>query len=229
MSTSLSPVLQVNVADFGYANARRLALPTFNVRAGEIVVLSGRSGSGKSTLMHLTTGVLALAKSQGDIRVGEHSLAGLDQGARDRLRPYVIGWAPQRVHLISALSVIENILLPITMTSRAPSEVTLKERVASLMNDAEIASIAQSSATNVSVGQAARACVVRALIANPALLCADEPSAALDEKSANAIANLIASYAQSGGAALIASHDASFVAALEQRANSVRTISLEAP
>jgi putative ABC transport system ATP-binding protein len=221
--------LQVNVTAFSYAGAPSMALPIFEARSGEIVVLSGRSGTGKSTLMHLATGVLGFDRTQGSIRIGDRELAGLSQYERDCLRPNVIGWVPQRVHLISALSVIENVMLPVTM-ARSNENIRASEtssRAKKLMQAVGIDAIANASAANVSVGQAARACVVRALIGNPVVLCADEPSAALDQSSADAIASVIAAFANDGGVVLIASHDAAFAAALAQHSRSVRTIALE--
>jgi ABC-type lipoprotein export system ATPase subunit len=91
MTAPNDPALQVKVTSFAYCNGAPLALPSFALSAGEIVVLSGRSGSGKSTLLHLVTGVLALDPSQGSIRIVGSELAGLTQTERDRLRPYTIG------------------------------------------------------------------------------------------------------------------------------------------
>jgi putative ABC transport system ATP-binding protein len=235
--TDNTAALSVSVNAFAYPNGKPIALPSFELHRGEIVVLSGRSGSGKSTLLHLVTGVLALTRSQGSIRIADLELAGLTQTARDRLRPHTIGWVPQRVHLISALNVFENVMLPLTFgrsnerttKSDMASATDFSARAKALMKDAGVDTLERALPAKISVGQASRACVVRSLVANPRVLCADEPSAALDRENAEAIARLLARYVQQGGAALIASHDATFIASLERESKNVRTLTLEAP
>lgn len=222
------PVLEIAISAFVYSGGTRIALPNFALSSGEIVVLTGRSGSGKSTLIHLLTGVLALGREHGRIRLGDVELAGLDPRARDRLRPNQIGWIPQRVHLIGALSVIDNVLLPISLGVKASSDAhsRARSRAVCLLEAADIGAIANTAAASLSVGQASRACVARALVASPRVLCADEPSAALDRTSAEAIARLFGVYVRDGGAAVVASHDRAFIDALHEQSKSVREIAL---
>jgi putative ABC transport system ATP-binding protein len=222
-------VLKVDVMSFAYRDGKAIVLPRFELHAKEIVVVAGRSGAGKSTLLHLVTGVLALDRKDGSLCVGTSELAGLSQSERDSLRPHIVGWIPQRAHLISALNVFDNVMLPISMGVRKHSaQGDDVARVKQLMHDAGIDGIANASPTSVSVGQASRACAVRSLVANPHVLCADEPSAALDRESADAMARLFARYVHDGGAALIATHDHAFVESLARESNLVRTINLEA-
>jgi putative ABC transport system ATP-binding protein len=239
-----APLLRVRVPTFSYAATRTgntssqtvVGLPEITLHPGEIVVLSGRSGSGKSTLLHLITGVLALPQTLGSISIGGKELAALSQTERDSLRPYAVGWMPQRVHLISALSVLDNVMLPITLGAAARSSATstltdkhvMRQRAIALLDAAQISQFANTLPSSLSVGQASRACAARALVANPQLLCADEPSAALDRDSANAMAAMIANYVQAGGAAVIASHDQAFIDALRALTESVKTIALDA-
>jgi putative ABC transport system ATP-binding protein len=219
--------LTVRVNAFRYAGGAAIALPEFDMKAGEIVVVSGRSGSGKSTLLHLVTGVLALEKASGHISVCGVELAGLSQSTRDRLRPHQVGWMPQRVHLVSALNVIDNVLLPFTMSASAAASIdALGLRAHELLGDVGVAQYENAMPSTLSVGQASRVCAVRSLVAMPKLLCADEPSAALDGESAVAIAQVIARYAREGGAALIATHDRAFIESLRKNTESVREIAL---
>jgi ABC-type lipoprotein export system ATPase subunit len=209
-------VLKVDVPAFSYRSAEKssrssVALPIFNVATGEIVVLSGRSGSGKSTLLHLLTGVLAFGREEGSIELAGKEIATLSQRERDRLRPYLVGWMPQRVHLISALSVLDNVMLPLTL---GEGKGATQERANALLGEADISELANALPSTLSVGQASRVCAARALVANPRLLCVDEPSAALDQASAQVIARMLTSYVRGGGAAVIASHDRVFIEAL---------------
>jgi ABC-type lipoprotein export system ATPase subunit len=221
--------LKVDVMSFAYRDGKAIVLPRFELRAKEIVVIAGRSGAGKSTLLHLATGVLALNRADGSVSVGTHELAGCSQTERDSLRPHIVGWVPQRAHLISALNVFDNVMLPISMGVRKQSTRSdYVARAKQLLRDAGIDSIANALPSNISVGQASRACAARALVANPRLLCADEPTAALDRESADAMARLFAHYVEDGGAALIATHDRAFVESLARESSAVRTIDLEA-
>lgn len=226
-------VLDLAVTAFAHPGGERLALPAFTLREREIVILRGRSGSGKSTLLHLVAGLLALAPSDGRIALDGQALAGLSQTARDRLRPHRVGWVPQRVHLIGALSVLDNVLLPVALSASpdtpGPSPVAARERARFLLQDAGIDSLAHCEPGKLSVGQAARACIARALLCTPRLVCADEPSAALDLASTATIAAMFAHYCRVGGAALIASHDSAFVDALKLQAEFVTEISMDAP
>ncbi len=228
-TASESLIADIRVAAFRYASGATIALPDIAIEAGEIVIVSGRSGSGKSTLLHLTTGVLALRREQGSLGVAGVDLADVSQKERDALRPCIVGWMPQRVHLLHPLSVLENVLVPISMAMRTTRNTMVDARVRAhtLLDAAGIATIADKMPNAISVGQASRACAVRALLAKPKLLCADEPSAALDRENSTALAKLIASYVREGGTALIASHDFAFVERLKHESESVREIVLK--
>ncbi|MGL5004462.1 MAG: ATP-binding cassette domain-containing protein, partial [Casimicrobium sp.] len=177
--------------------------------------------------LHRATGVLALERASGSVKLSGSELAGLAQTERDRLRPLQGGWMPQRVHLISALNVIDNVLLPFVMGGHASASIeTFRARSRELLRDVGVAQYENAVPATLSVGQASRVCAVRALAAMPTLLCADEPSAALDRESAEAIAQAMACYVREGGAALIATHDRDFIEALQSHAESVREIAL---
>lgn len=228
MSQSEDIILNVGLRAFSYAGSSPLSLPSFTVARGQIVLLTGRSGCGKSTLLNLVSGVQALSPEQGSIRIAGTELAGAAQHRRDQLRPQTVGWMPQRVHLISALSVFDNVMLPLRVGMTDIDANTAANRGRSLMDALEIGALANTPATQISVGQASRACAARALAVNPRLLCADEPSAALDQTSAAILARVIADFVKGGGAALVASHDRAFATALQREHESVVTISLEA-
>ncbi len=220
--------LQINVPSFRFANGRTIALPALNVHAGEIVVLRGRSGSGKSTLLHLACGVLALPPELGDAAIEAQSIAGLEQTARDRLRPRTVAWIPQRVHLLSALDVMDNTLLSFRFAG-ARNDDGDERRAASQLDSLGLGALHHAMPETLSVGQASRVSVARALAADPKLICADEPSAALDRESSALVAKAFARYASAGGAMLLATHDDEFVGQLTTDDASIRTISLERP
>jgi putative ABC transport system ATP-binding protein len=207
--------------------------PDLSLGPRDIVLLRGASGSGKSTLLHLVVGALQLNTNHGDILVEGHSATAATQRERDALRPRVIGWVPQRVHLLHSLNVIDNVTLPLKMSLGVKPSVTgLNHAAMALLRAAGVAELAMAKPSEISVGQAARVCVVRALLAKPKLLVADEPSAALDQDSTQKIAALITDYAANDGAALVATHDEIFVQMLTagaSEATNVRQFDLSAP
>lgn len=182
-----------------------LEFGSFDVGAGTVLLVRGASGAGKSTLLHLLAGVLPLAREAGTVSIAATEIAGLSVARRDQLRPFVVGWMPQRLCLIETLTVRENVLLPLALAGKSDAEG--RRRADELLRTLDIEMLAARRPVAISVGQAARASLARALVARPKLLLADEPTAALDATSANLVAHAIATYAESGGAAVVASHD----------------------
>jgi len=179
---------------------------SFNVRSGAILLLRGASGAGKSTLLHLLAGVLPVGPEAGSVSIAGRELSGLSVAQRDRLRPFLVGWMPQRLCLLETLTVRENVLLPLALAGKSDAEGG--RRADQLLRSLEIDQLGARRPVAISVGQAARVSLARALVAHPRLLLADEPTAALDADSANLVASALADFVAAGGAAVIASHDA---------------------
>lgn len=210
---SVTQVLTTTQLRHRYAGERGepIVFPDISLHAGSLLIVRGASGSGKSTLLHLLAGARRLDGTEnGRIEVLGRDVSQLKVAQRDALRPATIGWIPQRVHLIQSLNVIDNIVLPIALANAGGSKRSLVESAHKLLARAGLGDLAQAKSTELSVGQAARCCVIRALVAEPKLLLADEPSAALDGASARAIAELIGEYCAAGGSAIVASHDNEF-------------------
>ncbi|TAG46003.1 MAG: ATP-binding cassette domain-containing protein [Betaproteobacteria bacterium] len=193
------------------ARGRRIEFPDFTLDAGAMLLLRGASGSGKSTLLQRLAGARTSSADVFDstrITLRGQNILALSQAQRDALRPTTIGWIPQRVHLLNSLNVIDNIVLPIALS--AGSKAMLRQRALELLERAGLSALVSAKSTELSVGQAARCCVIRALIAQPKLLLADEPSAALDSQSAQAIAQLLCDFCSAGGGLIVATHDEPF-------------------
>ncbi len=188
-----------------FAARPSIAFADVTVATGSLLLVRGPSGCGKSTWLHLLAGVLPVAAGSGSVRLDDRELAGMPMRARDQLRPQVVGWMPQRQFLLAGLNVRDNILLPVSLQKQA--DATARSRAESLMRALAISDLSDARPATLSVGQAARVSLARALLAAPRLLLADEPSAALDEVSASLVAGQIAGYVDSGGAAIVASHD----------------------
>jgi putative ABC transport system ATP-binding protein len=186
-----------------YGNVRVLAVPSWRAQAGEQWLLAGPSGSGKSTLLHILAGLAT--PSAGRVVVAGQDLAALAGGARDRWRGRHVGLVPQKLHLVGAVNVFDNLRLARTMAGLPVDEA----RIRALLEAVQVADLARRRPGELSQGQAQRVAIARAVVNRPALLLADEPTANLDDASAAAALELLRAQAREAGATLVvASHDA---------------------
>jgi putative ABC transport system ATP-binding protein len=201
----VSALLTIEALTHQFTGRTQIVFGSMTLDAGSILLVRGASGCGKSTLLHLLGGVLPVASRSGSVMLCGRQLAGMSARDRDHLRPAVVGWMPQRQFLINGLSLLDNVLLPVLLKSKANAE--MRARAVALLKDLAISELCGARPATLSVGQAARASLARALLTAPRLLLADEPTAALDETSSNLVARQIISFAHAGGAAIVASHD----------------------
>ena len=157
---------------------------TLQVSRGELVALVGTSGSGKSTLLNVM-GLLDVTSS-GELRIQGHLTQGLDEQQRTQLRSESIGFVFQFHHLISAFSVLDNVLMPLMLRYGKPSA----EQIAYaqyLLNEVGLAKYVGQSTNRLSGGQQQRVAIARALVTRPALVLADEPTGNLDTQTADEV------------------------------------------
>ena len=173
-----------------------LDIPAFSVGAGERVFVSGPSGSGKTTLLNLLGGV-ALPQT-GSVSVGNLRLDKLSSSARDVFRADHIGFIFQSFNLVPYLSLIENALLPCRFSEIRASRAM--ERSGSVEKDArrllarmglDVDSLSRRPVTELSIGQQQRVAAARALVGNPGLVIADEPTSSLDEDARKMFLDLL--------------------------------------
>ena len=169
---------------------------TFALRHGDLGVLLGRSGSGKSTLLTLLAGWQQPDSGQ-ILRNGRPITA-------DMLRWSELGYLPQRFGLIPELSVRENIELPARLTGRRSH---FAQRLAQLLTQFGLDELASRSPTETSIGQQQRTALARALLLQPALLIADEPTSHQDAGWRDSLWRQLAQIAQEGTTCLIATHE----------------------
>ncbi len=190
-----------------------LAIDAFHVRAAERLLLIGPSGSGKSTLLSLLCGIII--PDDGRISVLDADLATLDASVRDRFRVEHFGIIFQMFNLLPYLSVIDNVLLPLSFSGKrrrqaaeGTSSVDAEARrlLERLGLGADV--LASRSAARLSVGQQQRVAAARALIGRPEILVADEPTSALDRKHQRHFLELLFGEADAAGTTVImVSHD----------------------
>ncbi|MFC8824288.1 ABC transporter ATP-binding protein [Streptomyces sp. NPDC057137] len=158
---------------------------SLTVERGTFLAVMGPSGSGKSTLMHCAAGLDA--PTGGSVRIDGQEIGGLNENRRTELRRERIGFVFQSYNLVPSLSVADNITLPLRLAGRAPDRQwlhALTERVG-------LSDRLSHRPAELSGGQQQRAAIVRALVAKPAVVFADEPTGALDLRSAHGVLNLL--------------------------------------
>ncbi len=188
------------------------------VYGGELTALIGPSGSGKSTLLNLL-GLLD-RPSSGTIRIDGIAAEDMDDGARTRLRGEKIGFVFQFHHLLPAFTALENVFLP-AMAKRGRRTRAMQERALTLLTEVGLGDLANRKTNELSGGQQQRTAIARALIMDPPLLLADEPTGNLDTNTSDQVFDLFRRLLlERGSAALIVTHDPR----LAERADRVLTL-----
>lgn len=175
----------------------------FGLDERQLTVISGHSGSGKSTLLTMLAGILT--PTAGHVRVEGTDLYSLRDEERSRLRNARIGLVPQGNTALRALTVLDNVLLPSILyaTDEAPAG-----RARELLDAVGLTDLADAKPTELSGGELRRMAIARALLMEPSIVLADEPTAGLDSANATAVLTLLRDAANAGAAVLVVSHEA---------------------
>ncbi|MBM7666167.1 bacitracin transport system ATP-binding protein [Solibacillus kalamii] len=175
------------------------------VEKGEFVGIMGASGSGKTTLLNVLCSIDQV--TDGFVEINGQKLQGMKERTLAKFRRDELGFIFQDYNLLDTLTVKENILLPLSLSSipKAAAEQRLKELVSIL----GIADILSKYPNEISGGQKQRTSAARALISNPSLVFADEPTGALDSKAATALLDNLAKINKAKNATIMmVTHDA---------------------
>lgn len=192
---------------------------------GEVVALMGPSGSGKSTLLHCLAGILQ--PDAGDIRIDGQSLAKLSEPRRSALRLSTMGFVLQGGELIPELTLVENVALPLQLLKTRHRDAFSRAR--DILATVGLGDQGDRRTGAVSGGEAQRAAVARALVHNPRIVFADEPTGALDTVTGEQVLQLLVATAKDRGASvLLVTHDHR-VAAHANRVLVIRDGALSAP
>ncbi len=188
----------------------QLSVPSLTINEGEKILLLGESGSGKTTLLSLICGFIA--PLSGNITLGNTSINELNAKNRDRFRADNIGIIFQQFNLLPYAKVIDNILLPLYFSKKRSSRLdnpyqTALDLCSSLRLPEQTKNM---KASTLSVGQQQRVAVARALIGNPSLIIADEPTSSLDMSARKIFLDLMFSQiSENQSTLLMVSHDPS--------------------
>ncbi|HIT25415.1 MAG TPA: ABC transporter ATP-binding protein [Candidatus Enterenecus avicola] len=187
---------------FGGAQVQALKNVTFHVEEGEYVAIMGESGSGKTTLLNI---LAALDKpTGGSVQLDGRELGKLRESEVAAFRRDHLGFVFQDFNLLDTFSLEDNIFLPLVLSGKQPSE--MKQRLVPLAAQLGIAHLLKKYPYEVSGGQKQRAAVARALITNPRLILADEPTGALDSKSTDELLRLFGDINAQGQTILMVTH-----------------------
>ena len=201
------PALEIRDLYFRYPEGDfALRVPSLYVAAGESVAFIGPSGSGKTTLLHLIAGIQAAP--QGRVATLDTDVTALAEPARRGFRAQRIGLVFQEFELLEHLSVRDNILLPYRIAPALRLTSAVEERARSLAWSVDIGDKLERYADRLSRGEQQRAAVCRALLTEPSLVLADEPTGNLDPLNKGRVLDILFDYAREAGATLVTvTHD----------------------
>ena len=189
---------------FGGAVVEALKNVNFSVEKGEYVAIMGESGSGKTTLLNI---IAALDKStEGTVTLDGMKLNSVKDSEIARFRRENLGFVFQDFNLLDTFTLEDNIYLPLVLSGMKPSE--MQRRLDALAAPLGISELLKKYPYEVSGGQKQRAAVARALITDPRIILADEPTGALDSKSSDDLLDLFAKVNHMGHTILMVTHSA---------------------
>lgn len=177
----------------------------FSVSRGEVIIIIGPSGSGKTTLVSMLGG---LSKpTSGSIKISDKEITGLNHDALAKFRLDKIGFVFQNFKLLKALTVEENVMVPLCCIGNYPHHEALK-RSREVLDSLDMKDFLKYNVDKLSGGEKQRVAIARALINNPEIILADEPTASLDSKTGQVVSQILRNAAKKQNrTVIIVSHD----------------------
>lgn len=200
-------MLWTDEVTLAYREADRMVLAvdhvSIEVRQGEFVGIMGPSGSGKSSLLYLMSGLKV--PTSGEVRYRNQVIHLMSERERMHLRRREFGFVFQQPYLLPYLTALENVLVAV------PGDREAYRRALELFEQLGLAHLADRYPHKLSGGEKQRVCVVRAMVHQPQILFADEPTASLDHVNGHAVIRLLAAYRERG-AVVVVTHDPEMLA-----------------
>ncbi len=175
-----------------------------DIYAGDFTIVMGSSGAGKSTLLHVLSGMDNI--TGGTVLYRGTEISSYQERQMAKLRSHEFGFVFQQTHLVSNLSLFENVAVAGYLDSGKDTK-TVREKAAKLLEKMNVAAAKDRFPSEVSGGEAQRAAIARAVINNPGLLFADEPTGALNKRNTDEVLNLLTALNENGQSILMVTHD----------------------
>ncbi len=187
---------------FSYSKDQEFIFPDLYCEAGSTLLITGDSGKGKTTYLHILAGLLQ--PKSGEIIIDNTDLVSLSEKKTDKFRGKNIGLVFQKSYFITALTILENL----EMASWLATGKKHTKRAKRLLEQLGIENQAEKLPSQLSIGQQQRVSIARALMNEPKVLLADEPTSSLDDKNTEKVIDLLTSLSKEYKAALlIVTHD----------------------
>lgn len=187
---------------FSYSPQKRFTFPDITCADREALLILGQSGRGKTTLLHLMA--LLLRPEGGSVMIGDKDITPLSVAEAAAVRASQIGIIYQKPHFVSSLSVLENVLLPNYLAQKFQD----KNRARALAEELGFAEHLFKKTHQLSQGEQQRVSIARALMNNPAVILADEPTSSLDDDNCDKVITLLKNQSEQIGASLVVvTHD----------------------
>jgi len=187
---------------FSYNGKQHFSFPDLICKSGETLLITGNSGKGKTTLLHLLGGLLK--PTSGEIIIESTDVSKLSASKLDSFRGKNIGMVLQKSYFVEALSVLDNVVLASWLATGKKA----KDKAIQLLTKLDLENQMHKLPAQLSIGQQQRVNIARALINNPKIVLADEPTSSLDDENAQIVADLLSNLANEHKAALvIVTHD----------------------
>ena len=180
---------------------------------GEYAGIVGKSGSGKSTLLNLIAGLDH--PTRGELTIGNQTLASMNESELSAWRGKNIGIVFQFFQLMPTLTIVENLLLPMDFVNKIAAQER-NDRISSLLGEVGIAHLGNKFPAQLSGGEQQRAAIARALVNDPSIIIADEPTGNLDSETSMNIINLFERLSRNGKTVLTVTHDTSYEAIFDR-------------
>ena len=197
----------VNVAKSYSGPARSVAALqdiSFKLESGQFAAIQGASGCGKSTLLLVAGGLLR--PDSGTVRFDDKNLYDVPANQRAQFRANSIGFVFQQFHLVPYLNVIDNVLAAAVAQDNG-SPASMRERAERLIEQFGLTDRSDHVPAALSTGERQRTALARALLNDPQVLLADEPTGNLDDENSEVVLDHLADFASSGGSVLLVTHD----------------------
>lgn len=178
-----------------------------SIKKGEFIILFGSSGCGKSTLLNILLGLEV--PSEGKVLFVGKDLYSYSEDERSQIRKEGVGLIYQQQNWVKSLNVLENVSFPLTLRGVLTEERT--EKAMKMLEMVKMDGSATQAPTELSSGQQQKVSFARALISNPALLVADEPTGNLDSKSSTELMEMFKAYNEQGNTIIMVTHELKFL------------------